>query len=95
MSSAAEQLAANFNFNVFSKAHELKKRIWYTLGALIIYRLGSYIPLTGVDIDVIKTLASKNANNFFGILAITYLDPKTILWKTIKIRTDTAIPATT
>jgi preprotein translocase subunit SecY len=67
MSSAAEQLAANFNFNVFSKAHELKKRIWYTLGALIIYRLGSYIPLPGVDIAVIKTLASKNANNFFGI----------------------------
>ena len=45
MASAAEKLASNFNFSVFSKATELKKRIWFTLGALIIYRFGTYIPL--------------------------------------------------
>ena len=39
MASAAEQLAANFNFSALSKATELKKRIWFTLGALVIYRL--------------------------------------------------------
>jgi preprotein translocase subunit SecY len=49
MVSAAEQLAANVNWSAFAKADELKKRIWFTLGALIIYRLGTYIPLPGID----------------------------------------------
>jgi preprotein translocase subunit SecY len=49
MASAAEQLAANVNWSAFGKAEELKKRIWFTLGALIIYRLGTYIPLPGID----------------------------------------------
>ncbi len=59
MASAAEQLAANINFSAFSKAEELKKRIWFTLGALIVYRLGTYIPLPGIDPDAF-------ANSFFG-----------------------------
>jgi preprotein translocase subunit SecY len=49
MASAAEQLASNLNFAAFSKAEELKKRIWFTLGALLVYRLGTYIPLPGID----------------------------------------------
>ncbi len=49
MASAAEQLASTFNFGAFSKATELKKRLWFTLGALIVYRLGTYIPLPGID----------------------------------------------
>ncbi|MGP8122080.1 MAG: preprotein translocase subunit SecY, partial [Xanthobacteraceae bacterium] len=49
MVSAAEQLAANLNFSAFAKADELKKRIWFTLGALLVYRLGTYIPLPGID----------------------------------------------
>jgi preprotein translocase subunit SecY len=49
MASAAEQLAANTNWAAFGKAEELKKRIWFTLGALIIFRLGTYIPLPGID----------------------------------------------
>src|SRR5580698_5318473 len=49
MPSAAEQLAANLNFGAFAKADELKKRIWFTLGALLVYRLGTYIPLPGID----------------------------------------------
>jgi preprotein translocase subunit SecY len=49
MASAAEQLAANLNFGAFSKAKELKKRIWFTLGALIIYRFCTYVPLPGID----------------------------------------------
>ena len=52
MASAAEQLAANLNFSAFSKATELRKRIMFTLGALIVYRLGTYIPLPGIDIAV-------------------------------------------
>ncbi len=49
MASAAEQLAANVNWGAFAKADVLKKRIWFTLGALIIYRLGTYIPMPGID----------------------------------------------
>ena len=48
MVSAAEQLAANLNFSALAKAEELKKRIWFTLGALMVYRLGTYIPLPGI-----------------------------------------------
>ncbi len=55
MASAAEQLAANINWSAFSKADELKKRIWFTLGALVIYRLGTYIPLPGIDSDAFQT----------------------------------------
>ncbi|MBD8890233.1 preprotein translocase subunit SecY [Roseibium litorale] len=49
MASAAEQLASNLNFSAFAKAEELKKRIWFTLGALLVYRLGTYIPLPGIN----------------------------------------------
>jgi preprotein translocase subunit SecY len=49
MASAAEQLAANLNFGAFAKAEDLKKRIWFTLAALLVYRLGTFIPLPGID----------------------------------------------
>ncbi len=49
MASAAEQLAANFNFSNFGKAKELRQRILFTLGALVIARLGTYIPMPGID----------------------------------------------
>ncbi len=49
MASAAEQLAANLNFGALAKADELKKRIWFTLGALLVYRLGTYIPIPGIN----------------------------------------------
>ncbi len=49
MASAIEQLAKNANWGAFSKATELKKRIWFVLGALLVYRLGTYIPVPGID----------------------------------------------
>jgi preprotein translocase subunit SecY len=49
MPSAAEQLAANFNFSNFAKAKELRQRVMFTLGALIVTRLGTYIPMPGID----------------------------------------------
>jgi preprotein translocase subunit SecY len=49
MVSAAEQLAANLNFGAFAKAEELKKRIWFTLAALLVYRVGTYIPIPGIN----------------------------------------------
>lgn len=67
MASAAEQLAANMNFGAFAKATELKKRIWFTLGALIVYRLGTYIPLPGINSEA---FASFFANQSGGILGM-------------------------
>jgi preprotein translocase subunit SecY len=67
MVSAAEQLAANINFSAFAKAEELKKRIWYTLGALIIYRLGTYIPLPGIDPTAVAELFRQNQSGILGM----------------------------
>ncbi len=49
MVSAAEQLASNLNFSAFAKAEDLKRRLWFTLGALIVYRLGTFIPMPGIN----------------------------------------------
>src|SRR5665213_473015 len=49
MPSAAEQLAANFSFSNLGKSQELRNRIFFTLGALIVARLGTYIPMPGID----------------------------------------------
>jgi preprotein translocase subunit SecY len=67
MASAAEQLAANINFGAFSKATELKKRIWFTLGALIVYRLGTYIPLPGIDPAILKDVFSQQQGGILGM----------------------------
>ncbi len=67
MASAAEQLAANINFGAFAKAEDLKKRIWFTLGALLIYRFGTFIPLPGVDS---AAFAETFQNNSTGILGM-------------------------
>jgi preprotein translocase subunit SecY len=67
MASAAEQLAANFNFSAFGKATELKKRIWFTLGALIVYRLGTYIPLPGIDSNAVADIFSRQAGGILGM----------------------------
>ena len=67
MASAAEQLAANLNFGAFSKATELKKRLWFTLGALIIYRLGTYIPLPGIDPIILQDIFRQQAGGILGM----------------------------
>ncbi|MBT3550695.1 MAG: preprotein translocase subunit SecY [Rhodospirillaceae bacterium] len=67
MASAAEQLASNLNFGAFSKATELKKRLWFTLGALIVYRLGTYIPLPGIDPIILRDIFSQQAGGILGM----------------------------
>jgi preprotein translocase subunit SecY len=66
MASAAEQLAANINFSSLGKSEDLKKRLWFTLGALIVYRLGSYIPIPGVDTAEVAKFAAQNASGILG-----------------------------
>src|SRR6056297_1100461 len=67
MASAAEQLAANLNFGAIAKAEELKKRIWFTLGALIIYRLGTYIPLPGIDPEALRQSFEAASGGILGM----------------------------
>jgi len=56
MASAAEQMAGNISLANFAKATDLKKRLWFTLGALIIFRLLSFVPLPGIDPRALNTL---------------------------------------
>ena len=67
MASAAEQLAASINLGAFAKATELKSRIWFTLGALVIYRLGTYIPIPGIDASILHDVFSRNAGGILGM----------------------------
>jgi preprotein translocase subunit SecY len=67
MASAAEQLAANLNFGAFAKAEALKKRIWFTLGALIIYRLGTYIPMPGINPAAFASAFESQAGGVLGL----------------------------
>jgi preprotein translocase subunit SecY len=67
MASVAEQLAANINFGVFSKATELKKRLWFTLGCLIVYRIGTYIPLPGIDPQVMAQIFAQQSGGILGM----------------------------
>jgi preprotein translocase subunit SecY len=67
MVSAAEQLAANLNFSALAKAEELKKRIWFTLGALLVYRLGTYIPLPGIDPNAWDQIFRSQAGGILGM----------------------------
>jgi len=67
MASAAEQLASSVNFGALAKATELKKRIWFTLGALIVYRLGTYIPLPGIDAQALSDIFQQNSGGILGM----------------------------
>jgi preprotein translocase subunit SecY len=67
MASAAEQLAASINFGAFAKATELKKRIWFTLGVLVIYRLGTYIPIPGIDPGILQEIFSAQRGGILGM----------------------------
>ena len=67
MASAAEQLAANMNFGAFQKATDLHKRLWFTLGALIVYRLGTYIPIPGVNIGAFAHAFSGQSKGILGM----------------------------
>ncbi len=67
MVSAAERLASNVNFGAFSKATELKQRIWFTLAALVVYRLGTYIPIPGMDAAVLSEIFSQQQGGLLGM----------------------------
>ncbi len=67
MASAAEQLAANLNVEAFSKATELHKRLIFTLVAMIVYRIGCYIPIPGIDIATFSQAFQGQAKGILGM----------------------------
>jgi preprotein translocase subunit SecY len=67
MASAAEQLAANINAGAFAKATDLHKRLWFTLIALLVYRLGTYIPIPGVDVAAFSAAFQGQAKGILGM----------------------------
>ena len=67
MASAAEQLAANMNAGAFAKATDLHKRLWFTLGALIIYRLGTHIPIPGINLEAFQRAFQGQSQGVLGM----------------------------
>jgi preprotein translocase subunit SecY len=70
MASAADNIAANINFGVFSKADELKRRIWFVLGALIVYRAGTFITLPGIDPVVMAEIIKTQSQGVLGLFDV-------------------------
>ena len=67
MASTAEQLASSFNLGAFSKATELKRRLLFTLSCLIVYRLGTYVPIPGIDPVVWQDIFAQQAGGILGV----------------------------
>ena len=67
MVSLAEKMAANMDVSAFSKATELKKRLWFTVLALIVFRLGTFIPLPGIDPHILSDIFARNSNGILGM----------------------------
>src|ERR687897_735580 len=70
MASAAEQLASNLNWGAIGKATELKKRLWFTVGALVVFRVGAYIPVPCVDPQALAEIFAQNAGGIAGLLDV-------------------------
>lgn len=70
MASAAEQMAANISWGALGKATELRQRIFFTLGLLIVYRLGTYIPVPGIDGQALRDFMDQAAAGLGGVLSM-------------------------
>ncbi|MDG1739066.1 MAG: preprotein translocase subunit SecY [Paracoccaceae bacterium] len=68
MVSAAEQMAANTSWSALGKATDLRNRILFTLGLLIVYRLGTYIPVPGIDGQALREFMEEAATGLGGVL---------------------------
>ena len=70
MASAAEQMAANMSWGAFGKATELRSRILFTIGLLIVYRLGTFIPVPGIDAGALRNFMEQAQTGIGGILSM-------------------------
>ena len=67
MASAAEQMASNISLSSFSKATELKKRLWFTLGALVLFRMLSFVPIPGIDPVAMQQLYATQSGGILDV----------------------------
>ena len=70
MVSAAEQMAANLNWGSFGKAKELQARILFALGLLIVYRIGTYVPIPGIDTAELARFFERNQGGLGDIINV-------------------------
>ena len=70
MVSAAEQMAANTSWSALGKATDLRNRIFFTIGLLIVYRLGTFIPVPGIDAVALREFMDQAAQGIGGILTM-------------------------
>ena len=70
MASAAEQMAANLSWGALGKATDLRQRILFTIGLLIIFRLGTYIPVPGIDGEQLRLFMEKASGGIGGMLSM-------------------------
>ncbi len=68
MASAAEQMAANLSWGALGKATDLRQRIFFTIGLLIVYRLGTYIPVPGIDGQALREFMQQAGQGIGGML---------------------------
>ncbi len=57
----------NLSTGAFSQATDLKNRIFFTIFLLIIYRLGTYVPLAGIDPDSLKEIMASSQKGLLGM----------------------------
>ncbi|MEL7137431.1 MAG: preprotein translocase subunit SecY [Pseudomonadota bacterium] len=67
MASAAEQMAANMSWQAFSKAKDLQNRILFAIGLLIVYRVGTFIPIPGIDTQQLAIFMEQQAGGILGV----------------------------
>jgi preprotein translocase subunit SecY len=67
MASAAEQMAANLSWSALGQAKDLQRRIFFTLGLLIVYRLGTFVPMPGIDPDRLRVFIEQTQGGILGI----------------------------
>src|SRR4051812_17191568 len=70
MASASDQIAANLNLGVFSKATELKRRLWFVMFALVIYRMGTFITLPGIDPVAMTEVIKQQSRGVLGLFDV-------------------------
>ena len=70
MASAAEQMASNLSWSAFGKATELRQRIFFTIGLLIVYRVGTYIPVPGIDAVALQEFMEQAQQGIGGVLSM-------------------------
>jgi preprotein translocase subunit SecY len=68
MASAAEQMAANLSWRTLGKATDLRQRIFFTIGLLMVYRLGTFIPVPGIDADALREVMAQVSQGVGGML---------------------------